>query len=199
MSNILDAQYKTVMRQEELFAKRVVYHMRANSPPPWWHHIIPFRFMWEIIARNKDLRNFSSKHLRLKEMALSAACNGVKKNDLDRGRREMQAQLRDFWAHENQPEYQELYRLLSQWLDLLYRHYCRLLQTGQKDYGSMTRQAYDSAEKYEQFLSELLEVEKKVDRAVLDFTGLEKVSYIKNKQKAIQAVRDREMRELCLE
>ncbi|MFW6106471.1 MAG: NF038143 family protein, partial [Desulfovermiculus sp.] len=73
MSKILDKVYKLLLERERRFAKNVAYLIRAQTQRPWWHIFIPFKFLLEYRDLKKDIRNFSAKHVHLKQIALSTA------------------------------------------------------------------------------------------------------------------------------
>lgn len=197
MPNLLDKQYKLLLEEERRFAKRIAFHIRAQTPHPWWHIFIPFKFLLEYFSLKKDVRNFSAKHVYLKQIALSAAYRSAETRDPDQSSQEMQAELRDFWLHVQKLDSQELYKLLGQWMDMLFRHYDRLLQTHEENYLAIIRKAYNSSGQYQNFLDQLTQIEKRIDQAVQAATGTSSTDpYIHYKQKAIQDLRSRELRDI---
>ncbi len=193
----LSDKYNILLEKEQRFAKRVVYLMRAYTQRPWWHMFIPFRFLFEYFALKKDIRNFTSKHVHLKQIALSAAFRGVESQDPAKSSREMQAELRDFWLHVEKLESQELYEQLSDWMELLFKHYYRLFQASADNYITLIRQAYTSKNAYQGFLDQMAEIEKKIDQALLEALGVSQPDqYIQDKQKAMQQEREIELGEI---
>ncbi len=197
MSKFIDDQYKIIREEEKKFAKRVVYIIRALKPQPWWNLFIPFMFVLEYFARKKDIARFTEKHMLFKEMALSAACWTAASGDPEKSRQEMLSQLRDHWMHDQQFESRDLYELLEEMLDLLLEHYLQLLQTMEKDYTLMIRKAYPVRAHYQDFLDRMTRVEMKIDRSVVEASGLTWPDpYIQSKQKAIHEVRKRDLSEI---
>lgn len=194
MSKSLDAQYKLLLAEEKRFAERVVYYMRAQVPPPWWHFLIPFKFLLEYRARKKDTRQFLEKHLRFKRMALDGAYRAVESGDLEKPRQEMRAELREYWMHEQKIDSRQLYEHLGEMLDVLMDHYHRLFQTGEQEYFPMLRKAYVTRGSYREFLNQIEQVEQAIDRAVVEAMGARWPDpYIQNKQQAIQNLRRQEL------
>ena len=197
MTKTLDRQRRLLLEQEKRFAKRVVYVMRARNPPPWWHLLIPFRFLLEYFSFRKNVRRFTEKYLLLKRMALSAACRAVEHGDRNKSRREMQSELRDFWMHDQRIDSRELYERLGEMADLLLEHYCRLLETGEKEYTSMIRKAYRVPSEYREHLEGMERVEGKIDQAAHAAFGLEAHDpYILNRQEAMREARRQDMAEI---
>ena len=199
MDKHLDKKYFMLLEREKRFVRRVVYLIRAHAPRPWWHMFVPLTFLFEYLARKRDVRAFSDTHLYLKQIALSAAYRDVETRNPGGNDPQVQAQLRDYWLHMQKIESQEIYEHLSIWVDLLRKHYHRLLQVQGKNYTGLIRNAYASTDAYRTFLSQLTDVEKEIDH---DITRMQKEDnvlclYIQRKQKAIEKVRDRELREIC--
>ncbi|MDF1592942.1 MAG: NF038143 family protein [Desulfobacterales bacterium] len=196
MDKSLDKKYSLVLEREKQFVKRVVYIMRAHTQPPWWHMLIPFRFLFEHMARKRDVRAFSATHLYLKQIALSAARWDVEPGDPAASGRQMQARLRDYWLHMQTVKSGEIYEYLSEWMELLRSHYHRLLKASGKNYQTLLQNAYPSSE-YRDFLSRLTDLERKIDRSLLLVQGKTDTisAFIQNKQNAFAKVRERELRE----
>ncbi len=198
MGKHLDKKYVLLLEQEKRFVRRVVYLMRVHTPRPWWHMFVPFMVLFEHLARKRDVRAFSATHLYLKQIALSAAYRDAESGHPAGNDARVQAQLRDYWLHMQKIESREIYEHLAIWVDLLRKHYRRLLRARGKHYAGLIRNTYASADAYRTFLSQLTEVEEKMDH---DLTRLEKDNsvlalYLQRKQKAIENVRNREVREI---
>ena len=193
MSKLLDTQYKLLYEKERRFAKNVVYLIRARKKRPWWHICIPFKFLIEYRALKKDMRNFSARHVDLKQIALSAAYRSAVKTDRDTRQEEMHAQLRDVCLHNQKITSKEAYELLRQWIDLLFQHYYRLFQVPESDYHKLIRQAYTSSGEYRRFLDQLNSLEQRISHAVHGPPGAGATdSSIRLEQKAVQDLRARE-------
>jgi len=212
MSKIRNTQYKLLLERERRFAKNVIYLIRAQTQRPWWHIFIPFKFLFEYRDLKKDIRNFSAKHVHLKQIALSAAYRTAVTNGRDKNQQAMQAELRDFCLHTQKIASQEVYELLKQWMDLLFQHYCRLFLSPARDYSTLIRQAYTSSGEYRSFLDQLNTLEQRIDHALQNTMGISietpspKVQmpsegegsdpYMRHKQKAIQDLRAREFNDI---
>lgn len=197
MLKVADKLYRLLIDQEKTFAKRVVYIMRAETPPPWWHLLIPFRFLLEYFAFRKNVRQFTEKYLLLKRMALSAALNAVQHGDWDRSRQEMHSELRDFWMHSQKIQSRELYEHLVELADLSMDHYRKLLETGEMDYTSMIRRAYGRPSEYRDHLEQLGQTEAKIDQAAHNAFGLDTPDpHITARRKAMQEARMQHLREI---
>ncbi|MFP4285294.1 MAG: NF038143 family protein [Desulfovermiculus sp.] len=209
MSKILDKVYKLLLERERRFAKNVAYLIRAQTQRPWWHIFIPFKFLLEYRDLKKDIRNFSAKHVHLKQIALSTAYRTALTHDREKNQQAMQAELRDFCLHTQKIASQEAYELLKQWMDLLFQHYLRLFEQQERDYSTLIRRTYTSSEEYRSFLDQLNTLEQRIDQAILSAVqerieppegrpteGQGTDPYIRHKQKAIQDLRARELNDI---
>ena len=196
MSKLLQDQYSLLLQVETEFAGRVVYLMRANAPRPWWHHLIPFNFLTEYFSLRKERRNFTEKHLYFKRRALDAAIFSIKSGDPEKSRQQMHSELRESMRQNQQPESRRLSELLGKMMDMLLEHYLRLIKTGELDYTQMLRRSYGDRVHYQNFLDEMSQLEREIDKEVVKVMGLSQLdAYMQNKQKAIREVRGREVRE----
>ncbi|MFP4084216.1 MAG: NF038143 family protein [Desulfonatronovibrio sp.] len=197
MNKALDKRYNEIMEQEKLFVKRAVYFIHAYTPKPWWHVLIPFRFLLEYYSRKKDIRSFQKSHLYLKQIALAMAYQDIKTGTAGGSDSEMLAQVRDYSMRLQQLHSADLHQYIEQWMNLLKAHYYRLLLVQEKYYYLLLNKAYAGRQEYEDFLSKLADVEKKMDQIILDThknTDKSK-QYIKSRQKAFAEIRERELRE----
>ena len=196
---IPDKAFSRIEKQEKDFVRRVVYLLRAYTPGPWWHVLIPFRFVLEYLTRKREIKLFSKTHLYLKHLALSAAYQDLASADPAESDARLEARLRDYWLHMQDTKSQEIYEQLSAWTELLRKHYFRMLQTGETDYRLMLQKAYSSESAYKEFLDRLADREGRIDRVLLGFRPVneEKAAgqWLLNKQKAFARIRDREIHE----
>lgn len=193
MSELLDKQYNLLLQQERLLAKRVVYLIRAQAQKPWWHIFIPFKFLLEYKRLKKDIRNFSARHVYLKQIALAAAYRSTLTRDQEKPRQEMQAELRDFCLHSQEITSRNAYELLGQWMDLLFQHYWQLFQIQENNYQDLIRKAYTYKE-YQSFLKQLSQLENSMNQAEQSDPEPGKLDpCIRQKQQAIQDLRSREL------
>jgi hypothetical protein len=200
MSNkLLDKQYNLLLQEEKRFAKRVTYLIRAQTPRPWWHIFVPFKFLFEYLTLKRDMRSFLANQVYLKQIALSAAYRSTKSDAQHKSQQEMQAELRDFCLHTQKIEPQKVYESLAQWMDLLFKHYCRLFETRERDYQALLRRAYNSAPAYQSFLEQLNSLERQIDQELQDSSSAGSLAdYTRQRQKAIQEMRAREARDIFL-
>lgn len=196
MTQIPDRQYRLLLQEERLMAKRVVYLIRAKAPQPWWHIFIPFKFLLEYKRLKKDIRNFSARYVYLKQIALAAAYRSTVNRDQEKSRQEMQAELRDFCLHSKEIASQNAYEFLSQWMDLLFQHYGQLFQVQEKNYRDLIRKTYTFKE-YQNFLDQLSRLEQSIDQAgQSDRKDGKSDPSIQQKQQAIQELRARELNDI---
>ena len=196
-SKILKAQYKALMSEEERFAARVVYLMRATRDHPWWHLLIPFKFLFEYLARKKETRKFTEQHMRFKMIALDGAYMCVETGEDNQSRQKMQSQFRDFWLHELKMESGRVYELLSSLLDKMFDHYLLLFNTGEKSHAAMVLTAYSKPDGYLAFLEEVDKLENDVNKQFSQDLPDGHVGHEAHKrQKAVRKVRERYLREI---
>lgn len=158
---------------------------------------IPFKFLFEYRALKKDIRRFSAEHVSLRHIALSAAYRSAGTDDRGSNQLEMQAQLWDLCLHTRKADSKEAYELLGQLLDVFFQHCERLFQIPERDYLSLIRQAYPSSEEYRSFLDQLDSLEQSIDRVAHRSSGDEGSDQsTRQRQKAIQDLRDREFNDI---
>ncbi|WP_157493071.1 NF038143 family protein [Desulfonatronovibrio magnus] len=196
-SKILKAQYKALISEEERFAARVVYLMRATRDHPWWHLLIPFKFLFEYLARKKETRKFTEQHMRFKMIALDGAYMCAETGEENQSRQKMQSQFRDFWLHELKMESGRVYELLSDLLEKMFDHYLLLFNTGEKNHAAMAIKAYSQLDDYRQFLQELDRLENEINEQLhQDLTDGDVGQETHKRQKAVRKVRERYLREI---
>ncbi len=194
---ILDKTFLLVQEQEKRFLKQAVFLFRAYAPKPWWHMLIPFKFVLEYLARKKAYRSFSKTYLHLKQIALDAAYQDLISDSQAESEARLEARLREYWLQKQPNMSQELYTQLHTWLDLLRGHYLRMLQSRGRHYHDLLAEAYPSKQAYSNFVKQLTLVEEEMDPAVFR-TGQADCSAtpdLDNQRKAFAQVRERELRE----
>lgn len=194
---ILDKTYRLIREQEKALLKQAIFLLRAYTSRPWWHMLIPFRFVLEYLARKKAYKSFSKTYLHLKQMALDAAYHELISHSRAEGKARLEARLREYWLQQQPHLPQELYTQLHSWLELLRSHYLSLLQSRGRHFHDLLAQAYPSQQAYTDFIKQLALVEDEILPAVFE-TGqavCSTPSCLEAQQKALAQVRERELRE----
>ena len=194
---ILDKTFLLIQEQEKRFLKQAIFLFRAYAPKPWWHLLIPFKFILEYLARKKAYRSFSKTYLHLKLIALDAAYQNLVSDSQAESEARLEARLREYWLQKQPTMSQELYAQLRTWLDLLHTHYLRMLQSRGRHFHDLPAEAYPSKDAYTEFVNQLALVEEEIYPAVVgtDQEACSTRSCLEAQQKAFAQVRERELRE----
>lgn len=196
-SKILDKNYLLIQEQEKNMLKQAIFLLRAYTPNPWWHMLVPFKFVLDYHARKKAYKSFSNTYLHLKQMALTAAYQNLISDSQAESEARLEARLREYWLRKQPNLPQELYAQLRTWLDLLRGHYLKMLQSRGRHSHDLLAEAYPSRQAYTDFVNQLALVEEEIYPAVFGAgqTVCPACSCLEAQRKAFAQVREREVRE----
>ncbi len=161
----LEHNYHLLLTREKQFAKMVALRVVEKPEISGWLIIAPlyFVFFWHRFKKyQKAVETFSRELMFTKKTALDAAYD-IAQNGLSRERA--------LQIHFPEPEDGfadlEIRRQQRREIEFLIDHYLRLLRTEGETHEMLIKNAYQSRTAYLQFLKELQETEKEVNRAVL--------------------------------
>lgn len=198
MAQHYDKKYRPIAINELQFARRVVYQLRAQNPPPAWHNLIPFKFLFEYLRIRRAIRAFSENALAGRKIALDSAKDMLEGESRAVVHENMQKNIWE-WLESmglSTPSIYEQELALAQTYE---EHFSNLLTADGTDYGALVRAVYRVPPKYRQFLDRISETEKKIDRMVCDMApdnGEDRQTCEKRmnaKQRALAKAREIEM------
>jgi len=162
--------YKLILSGERRFARRVIYQLRAQNPPPAWHNLIPFKFLFEYIRMRRAVQEFEENAMVVRKCALDAARDLVNGKSPAVVRETMQATIRK-WLEKNGFYSDQVMEKQMALAEAFGSHFESLLEAEGRDYEELVRQVYRIPPKYQEFLDTIAEMEKETDRLVCDMSG----------------------------
>jgi len=186
--------YKLILAGEKRFARRVIYQLRAQNPPPAWHNLIPFKFLFEYIRMRRAAQAFEQNAMVVRKCALDAAMDLVKGKSPAVVRETMQAAIRK-WLEKNGFYSDAMMEKQMALAEAFGSHFESLLEAEGRDYETLVRQVYRIPPKYQEFLDKIAEMEKETDRLACEMSGPEENGFrkcmerMKSKQAAYAGAR----------
>ena len=163
----LNIKYKKILSQEQSWAISVARSVIKQRPISVWEVMIPVLLIFLYAKSKTDRETFIQNLLFTKKLALEAAFDMIEKGQ---GKEKVMARIKDktgdILASDTKGIYSQKIRLKQmKEIELLLDHYRRLLEAEGKDYDTMTKNAYQTLEKYMAFLDQLEQAEKEVYNA----------------------------------
>ena len=186
--------YKLILSGERRFARRVIYQLRAQNPPPTWHNLIPFKFLFEYIRMRRAVQEFEENAMVVRKCALDAAKDLVNGKSPAVVRETMQATIRK-WLEKTGFYSDQVMEKQMALAEAFGSHFESLLEAEGRDYEDLVRQVYRIPPKYQEFLDTIAEIEKEIDRLVCEMSGSDESGFqecmarMKSKQTAFAGAR----------
>lgn len=190
--NSILAKKDLVLDKERQFCSQVSAAILDKPQLAVWMILIPVFFVfyfWQLKRYSEGRKDFAANFLITRESALSKACDAA----VNRGEPKIE-ELAD--AEDVPQQAREQYR---NWLELLSRHYLKLITGRGKSYTELVRSAYGSKKKYVQFYEELNRAEREFNAALqphLDLENSEVVSIVKKIETITVKLRRQEVQEI---
>lgn len=166
----MQKKYNIILSYEESFARDVAVRLIIEEPLLVWHYLIPFMFVFELLKRKREARIFAMNFLFTKKLALDAAddINGSEEqqNRLSRIKDKTRDRLTSLKLYSWETHQKQMAEI-----NLLIDHYLKLLITEGNSYESLVKNAYQTRDNYQSFLSQLTSAEKAIDQAVIKTLG----------------------------
>lgn len=159
-----------ILAAEEEFSRAVALGVLVRRPLTVWHYLIPGMFIIDFLKRSSEVRRYSGHFLFPRKLALDAAqsisCGEERKKTvsaMSEGVKEWLSSLNLYSG--------DLHRHQMEAVELLIDHYGKLLGSDGDNYYSLVKNAYNTRENYEAYLSRLASAEEEVDRAIIERLG----------------------------
>lgn len=194
-------RYNTIASNNQQFAKRVIYQLRAQNPPPIWHNLIPFKFLLEYIRIRQAISSFEKKALFVRVLALDAAKSIIEGENQPLVHGEMNRKIQT-WLRENNLYSQPIHEKQQELAQQLEEHFTKLLQADGSSYKSLIKAAYRIPPKYKEFLNSIAVTERQIDDMVCDMTTdtdeqrMDCDKKMKEKHRAFDKARDIELQSI---
>lgn len=166
-----ERKYELVLAREEQFARMVATRVVDRPELSVWMILIPLVFLHYMYRHQKFqavVEVFSEELMFTKKAALEAAFE-INKSGVSKA--EALAGCFPAQQHEISTKADEVRRRQLQEINLLTDHYTRLFAAEGDSYQSLLRDAYPTRSRYTEFLKQLQQVEKKVNRAAINAFG----------------------------
>lgn len=161
--------YSLIRANEKRFAKRVIYQLRAQDPPPAWHNLIPFQFLFEYIRIRRAAGEFEENAMVVRRTALESALSMAKNQSPDLVRKNMQNTIRE-WLSRNNLFSQPLLEKQMALAEAYEAHFKTLLAAEGKTYEDLVRRGYRVPPKYREFLDKTARMEAAIDSLVCEMS-----------------------------
>ena len=166
MKEQLNHNYNLILQKEQKFSKSVAFESLEKPQITVWMIIAPlYLIYWMHRARKykQGIEAFSENFLLSKKWALEGAYEMA---DMGVSRQVMMKRYEEQADRFGNTE--ELRRLQAREIQLLLKHYHRMLTAPGKTYAELLRNAYGTRQKYEDFIKELQEAEKAISQKAIN-------------------------------
>ncbi|MFO8033015.1 MAG: NF038143 family protein [Desulfohalobiaceae bacterium] len=166
----LSQKYRWISQEEIHFLRTLATYIRAKTPQPFWHWLIPFKFALEMLARNRMTEDFSKNVFQARQLALDSAYALQQGEDRESVLQKLEGNLQK-WLQGQNLYTQEILDQQMQLAELFIEHYSRLFQAQGKGYKQLVQNAYAEPSAYENFLQQVSNLEQEIDKQVLQVAG----------------------------
>lgn len=159
-------KFKIITSAEEQFAREVTLGVMIHRPLPAWLYIIPGIFFLEYLRRGTAIRRYTETFMFPRKLALQAAkdlLNGFESASVDR---RIETEI-SAWLESHHLAHPDLSRAQKSAVGVLIEHYSRLLQSDGGSYYDLIEATYKSRYDFKEYLNEITEAEREVDRVIL--------------------------------
>ncbi len=166
----LNKKYRLIADEERSFIRSVVIYMRAKMGHPFWHWLIPFKAVFEIIATRRMVDEYSKNVMYVKQLALDSAFHLNQDQDRSALEQDMERRIQS-WLENLQLYTDSIFQKQRELARVLLEHYDRLLKSDGKSYQELVKHAYQSSTEYETFLHKISQQELKIDDEVFQIAS----------------------------
>jgi hypothetical protein len=170
----LKKKFDRIYNHERFIGNSVALRVVKSKPIGVWEFLIPIVFILHFMRNKQSRELFIQNYMFTKRHALDGAfkmlIKGLSREDVICGIEDKTRAL--LTAPETQGIYSETIRQQQMnEIDLLFDHYCILLDAEGEDYDELIRNAYGNRQKYFIFHEQLTSAEKKVSDAARQTLG----------------------------
>ena len=162
--------YDIIVYAEEEFARAVALGVVVRRPLTAWHYLIPGMFIIDFLKRSSEVRRYSGHFLFPRKLALDAAQNICNGDERGGAFSRVSGAVKE-WLNSLKLYSGDLHKHQVEVVELLIDHYGKLFASEGDNYHSLVKNAYDTQQHYEAYLSQLAAAEQEVDRAIIDELG----------------------------
>ena len=186
---------------EKQFAKRVIYQLRALNPPPLWHNLVPFKFLFEYMKIRRAIRAFEKDAMVVRRIALETAESILKGDKPENAHAAANDRVKD-WLKENRLYSVGIHEKQLSVARQFETHFSRLLQSEGNTYAALVRSVYRIPPHYREFLDNISALEIETDSMVCAMTADDAndrracEARMENKHRAFSKAREMELQEV---
>ena len=186
MAGNLKRKYDLILSHETAIARSVALATIKPKPFSVWEVMIPILFIFGYMKSKETREIFAQNVLFTKKMAMQAALDMLKKGQTRESIMErIRSKTREMIASIPGGIYSEkIRREQLKEIDLLFDHYCRLLNSEGDDYDSLVFNAYRTPDELADFFVRLQKAEESVGRSAQDTLGGNADTYTLERMKA---------------
>jgi len=155
-----------ILSAETQFAREVTLGVIYQLPLPIWYSLIPGMFIFDFLRRNTAIRRYTKYFLSSRKMALDAAqsfLNGEEKSFInDQIKSKIENRLNSINLIS-----QDLTNAQIQVVNLLIKHYIKLINAVGASYNELVGNAYKTPTAFKVHLNSLEKVEIQIDKAII--------------------------------
>jgi hypothetical protein len=183
LPTILDTKFENILSYERSLAKTVANAVIGQNQVAVWDVLIPIVFLFNFLKFKRAREIFALNFLFTKKSALEAAFNMLKKGETkEEAIARVKEKTGEILASDQKGIYSSKIRQRQmREIDLLFDHYCKLLNAEGKDYATMVKNTYLDRKDYTAFVEQLELVEREVIRAATQTVGTSSASGIASK------------------
>ena len=163
-------KYNIIVNAEEQFAREVTLGVIVTRPLTAWHYIIPGMFIIDFLRRGSAIRQYTKHFMVPRKVALNAAVGEMQGEDEGSSGSKMHDDIR-IWLESLNLYSPDLVQAHVKLVEILTEHYLRLLNAEGDTFYLLIEHAYQSGDKFKQFIASITPAENEVDRQVVKQLG----------------------------
>jgi len=180
------SKQKNILNADYALSRRITLAYIVKRPIKPWLQAIPGMFIIDFLIRTKEIRKYSQYYMYFRNLAMDIATANIN----DQNKDDLVSQREDRiieWLVTQNINHLSIRQAYVSLLDHLVKHYKRLLQSAEDKYRDMIEDAYQTWDKYNEYLSELASIEKSIDQAIREQTDENLHEYYYRLTKQIEA------------
>lgn len=159
-----------ILEAEESFARRVALGVIVKKPLTAWHLMLPGMFVFDFLKRSSETKRYGELFLFPRKLALRGALEVLKGDDKKKVLSQTEGDIKQ-WLISLKLFSERVLRGHMEQIHLLIDHYLMLLQATGNSYPELVRNAYETRNRYQDYLQKVTTAEQEVDSAVAEISG----------------------------
>ena len=160
-------KYNIIVNAEEQFAREVTLGVIVTRPLTAWHYIIPGMFIIDFLRRGSAIRQYTKHFMFPRKLALDAAMGKMQGEDEASISSKIDDEIR-IWLESLNLYSSDLVQAHAKLVKILAEHYLKLLNAEGDTFYLLIGHAYQSRDKFQQFIESITPIENEIDRQVVN-------------------------------